>query len=121
MTIENLDPMHMRRHATRASALLKVLANDKRLLVLCDLAKNGERSVSELEEVSGLSQSALSQHLAKMRHHDIVTTRRAAQTIYYSLASPETRTVIDTLCAIFLAPDLSLTGQRPEERRAAAE
>lgn len=82
------------------ASLLKVLANDRRLVVLCDLAKHGERSVGELEVVSGLSQSALSQHLAKMRQHGIVKTRRVAQTIFYSVASSEALMVLETLDAV---------------------
>ena len=87
--------------AGEAAGLLKIMANDRRLMVLCELADAGERSVSELESVSGLSQSALSQHLAKMRRHGIVKTRRSAQTIYYSLASREVALVIEVLCRLY--------------------
>lgn len=92
----------LQQRAGDAAALLKIMANDRRLLVLCELAEAGERSVTELEAVSGLSQSALSQHLAKMRHHGIVRTRRSAQTIYYSLASHEARVLIEVLCRLYL-------------------
>jgi len=85
-----------------AASLLKIMANDRRLMVLCELVEAGERSVTELETVTGLSQSALSQHLAKMRHHGIVRTRRSAQTIYYSLASHEARVLIEVLCRLYL-------------------
>lgn len=68
----------------RASAVLKAMANAHRLKILCHLSRE-EASVSELERVIGLSQSALSQHLAKLRQEDLVKTRRHAQTIYYSL------------------------------------
>ena len=88
--------------AVEAADLLKIMANDRRLLVLCELADAGERSVTELESVSGLSQSALSQHLAKMRPHGIVKTRRSAQTIYYSLASCEASVLIEVLCRLYL-------------------
>ena len=67
-----------------AASLLKSLSNEKRLLIVCTLFK-GEKSVGELEEIVGLSQSALSQHLARLRRDKIVNTRREAQTIYYSL------------------------------------
>lgn len=87
--------------ASEAAGLLKIMANDRRLVVLCELAEAGERSVTELEAVSGLSQSALSQHLAKMRRHGIVKTRRSAQMIYYSLASHEARILIDLLCRLY--------------------
>lgn len=96
------DASTLRGRAVDAAALLKVMANDRRLLVLCELVDAGERSVTELELVSGLSQSALSQHLAKMRHHGIVKTRRAAQTIYYSLASPEAAMLIELLCRLYV-------------------
>ena len=100
-----------------AANLLKIMANDRRLIVLCELAGRGERSVSELEVISGLSQSALSQHLAKMRRHGIVKTRRVAQTIYYSLASQEARLLIEVLCRLY-EPRLE-TAVDPEADRAA--
>ena len=87
--------------AGNAAALLKIMANHRRLVVLSELACFGERSVSELEAISGLRQSALSQHLAKMRQHGIVATRRSAQTIYYSLASHEARILLDVLCRLY--------------------
>ena len=64
--------------------LLKALANDKRLLIMCALLR-GEKCVGELEDIVDLSQSALSQHLARLRRDRLVSTRRDAQTIYYSL------------------------------------
>ena len=82
--------------AGRAETLLKAIANRHRLMVLCDLHQ-GERSVSALQEKVGLSQSSLSQHLAKLRSEGFVSTRRDAQTIYYSLSSPEVTRVIATL------------------------
>lgn len=88
--------------AVQASELLKAMANPSRLLILCQLAE-GEKSVGELEEVVGLSQSGLSQHLALLRREGIVTTRRDAQFIFYRLASEEAqaimRTLYDTFCA----------------------
>lgn len=83
--------------------LLKVLANSHRLLILCEL-NGGERSVSELESVVPLSQSALSQHLAKLREHNVVTTRREAQTIYYALSDKRVRRVMATLHSQFCGP-----------------
>jgi len=72
-------------NAEKASALLKALANQQRLLILCHLA-HGEMSVGMLNEHIELSQSALSQHLARLRSDNLVTTRREAQTIHYSLS-----------------------------------
>ena len=76
------------------------MGNTHRLMILCQLSK-GERNVGELERIVGLSQSALSQHLARLRNDDLVKTRRAAQTIYYSLAGGEAAAVIDTLCRLY--------------------
>ena len=82
---EASDLKLMRKNATAAAALLRAISHEARLLVLCELA-NGERSVGELVERSGLSQSALSQHLAKLREERLVATRREAQTIHYRIA-----------------------------------
>ncbi len=82
---------------------LKVLANPSRLLILCEL-NGSERSVSSLEAAVGLTQSALSQHLAKLRESGIVATRRDAQTIYYRLADPKAERIMATLYDIFCAP-----------------
>jgi ArsR family transcriptional regulator len=86
-----------------AANLLRSIANEKRLVILCQLY-NGERSVGELEEVVGLSQSALSQHLAKLRSAGVVATRREAQTIYYSLKDPGAERVIGALYDHFCGP-----------------
>lgn len=86
-----------------AAKLLRSLANEKRLLILCQLY-SGERSVGELEQVVSLSQSALSQHLAKLRAAGVVATRREAQTIYYSLKDPGAEQVIGALYAHFCGP-----------------
>ena len=98
----NLDAMEVR--ARRASALLKAMGNTHRLMILCRLAE-GEKCVGELERVIGLSQSALSQHLARLRRDNVVVTRRVAQTIYYSLAGPEARAIIATLYRLYCGSD----------------
>jgi DNA-binding transcriptional ArsR family regulator len=98
----DLEAMEVR--ARRASTLLKAMGNSHRLMILCRLAE-GEKCVGELERAIGLSQSALSQHLARLRRDDVVTTRRAAQTIYYSLAGPEARSIISTLYRLYCGPD----------------
>ena len=74
--------------ASRASRLLKAMGNERRLVILCHLSER-EHSVTELCQLVGLSQSALSQHLAKLRRDNLVKTRRAAQTVFYSVASPD--------------------------------
>lgn len=95
-----LDTARMRRHADAAARLLKALANEKRLQILCLLAE-GERSVGDLNSLLDLSQSALSQHLAVLRADGIVNTRRQAQTIHYGLADGPARHVIQTLHSIY--------------------
>lgn len=79
-----------------AAHLLKLLANPQRLRILCLLA-DGEHSVGELNECIDLSQSALSQHLSKLRDNGVVSTRRESQTIYYRLRSESARRVISSL------------------------
>ena len=90
----------LQENARRASVLLKAMSNQHRLMILCQLTK-GEKCVGELEEIIGLSQSALSQHLARLRRDDLVKTRRSAQTIFYSLAGPEANAVIETLYGLY--------------------
>jgi len=97
-----MNPEAMRAHAVDASRLLKALANDKRLMLLC-LMVDGEQSVGELNAKVDLSQSALSQHLAVLREDGLVSTRREAQTIYYALASGPARQIIETLHGIYCA------------------
>lgn len=102
----------LKAHARRASALLKAMSNPTRLMVLCQLAQ-GERSVGELEGAVDLSQSGLSQHLALLRRERIVVTRRAGQTIFYSLASAEAVAVMRTLYDIFCGRVGAKRGSRP--------
>ena len=90
--------------AELASRLLKSIANEKRLLILCHLI-TGEKSVGELEKLVGLSQSALSQHLARLRRENLVSTRREAQTISYTVTSHEARTVLATLYELYCADE----------------
>jgi len=98
-------------HATEAAALLKALANDQRLLVLCALL-DGSLSVGEINERVPLSQSALSQHLAVLRDAGLVTTRRQSQTIYYALAQGPALKIMEVLYDAFCAPRASKAGAR---------
>jgi ArsR family transcriptional regulator, virulence genes transcriptional regulator len=98
-----MDRDELERNARKASILLKAMANERRLLVLCHLAQ-GEKSVGELERLIGLSQSALSQHLARLRRDKLVRTRREAQTIYYALAGREAGAVMETLYNLYCEP-----------------
>lgn len=86
--------------ADEVAGRLTMIANPKRLLILCRLAE-GEASVGELQAVAGLSQSALSQHLARLRAAGTVATRREAQTIFYRLADPDISALMAALYEIF--------------------
>lgn len=103
----NADPSlslaDLERQAEEAARLMGALANPRRLIVLCNLLE-GERSVGDLAAIAGLSQAALSQHLAKLRDLRIVATRREGQTIFYRLASPDVREVMGTLARIYCPP-----------------
>ena len=111
----------LKRKAGAAETLLKALANRNRLVILCELLK-GERSVSALQSAVGLSQSALSQHLARLREDELVATRRESQTIYYSLASDHVSRLIGLLYELYCAPTGETTTKPParsaERRRA---
>ncbi len=93
----------MHSKAGAAAKMLKHLANPSRLVVLCELGQ-GERSVGELESVVGVSQSALSQHLAKLRAARLVSTRRESQTIFYALADPGVGKIIGALYELYCRP-----------------
>ncbi len=100
MALRINDAKELTAKAAEAARLLTALANESRLMILCELVE-GERSVGTLVEAVGLTQSALSQHLAKLRAAAIVTTRRNAQTIYYRLASEAAGSVMTTLAEIY--------------------
>ena len=94
--------LELKAHAIEAAQLLKALANESRLMILCSLTM-GELNVSQLNERLELSQSALSQHLAWLRREGLVQTRRDAQTIYYSLQGSKAEAVIQVLQSIYCA------------------
>lgn len=94
--------------AGEAAQLLKLLANEKRLLILCHLIARKEMTVGALNEAIDLSQSALSQHLAKLREDGLVAFRRESQTLYYRVADPKVARLIEVLQDLF-CPDLSGT------------
>ena len=91
--------------AGRAATLLRLLGNEKRLMLLCQLA-DGELSVRDIQSRVGLSQSALSQHLALLRAEGIVGTRRESQTIYYRIVDYAAMRVIETLAELFCPPEM---------------
>lgn len=94
-----------------AVELLKALSNERRLLIVCALCMK-ERSVGELEKIVELSQSALSQHLARLRRDGLVETRRVAQTIYYSLKDDKAHMVLESLMHIFCPERIKDAGIR---------
>ncbi len=108
---EDMDMEALHENAERASLLLRTMSNQWRLLILCHLAQ-GELSVHQLEQVIGLSQSALSQHLAILRRERLVRTRREAQSIFYSLSSPEAGAVMQTLYELYCS-DTALSTPPP--------
>ena len=92
------------KQAGAAAGLLKRLANEHRLRVLCHLADTGEASVTALAEAVGLSNSALSQHLAKLREDGLVSFRRESQTLYYRLGDARAGRVLNLLKDMFCPP-----------------
>jgi DNA-binding transcriptional ArsR family regulator len=98
--MKTMDFDTMQRNATDAVTLLKGLANESRLMIMCVLTE-GEVSVGELNKRIELSQSALSQHLAILRDQGLVKTRRESQTIYYSLAETPAMNVIELLHNVY--------------------
>lgn len=94
------DLKSMRKHAGEAAAMMAALSHEARLRVLCDLV-GGERMAGELVQRSGLSQSALSQHLAKLREEGLVATRREGQAIYYRIADPDAARILGVLHDIY--------------------
>ncbi|RCW67958.1 ArsR/SmtB family transcription factor [Pseudorhodoferax soli] len=95
------DQLFLQHGATKAAAMLRAVGNEHRLLVLCLLISHGEMTVGALLENVALSQSALSQHLAKMREEGLVTYRRESQTLHYRVDNPDVARLITTLKAIF--------------------
>lgn len=89
--------------ARRASELMKALSHETRLLILCLLTEK-EMSVSELEEIIGLSQAAVSQQLARLRLERLVSTRREGRQIYYRIVDKEVNTIIESLYDLFCKP-----------------
>ncbi len=98
--MESIDLVAMRASSDKASALLKVLANPDRLLLLCQLTQ-GEQCVSDLEAKLGLQQPSLSQQLTVLRQAKLVSTRREGKQIYYSITSHEAQAVMQLLYSLF--------------------
>ena len=98
-----INPDAMKEQASKAHQLLAAMANEKRLLILCQLI-DGERSVNDIAELLDARQSTVSQHLALLRKDGFVQARREGQTQFYSLKGDDARSVIETLHALYCVP-----------------
>ena len=101
--LDHIDFRQFEASAGRAAALLKTLSNERRLMILCQLGER-ELQVGALQPLVGLSQSALSQHLALLREEGLVAARREGQAVFYRIADPAALRVIATLAEIFCPP-----------------
>lgn len=88
-------------NAAMVASILRALANERRLMILCKLAEWGEASVGTLSEAAGLSQSATSQHLARMREEELVDFRRDGQTLWYRIAEQRTELLLGYLQKLY--------------------
>ena len=91
----------LERKSAEVAGILRAIANERRLMILCKLVEWGEGTVNQLADAVGVSQSALSQHLAKMRAEGIVIYRRDSQTLWYRIADPRIEELFATLHALF--------------------
>jgi ArsR family transcriptional regulator, virulence genes transcriptional regulator len=105
MASRTLDTKAFEKQAVEVASILRALANERRLMILCQLVECGESNVSTLAEAVGLSQSALSQHLARMREEGLVTYRRESQTLWYRIADPRIEQLFATLHRLFCRPE----------------
>lgn len=101
LTFSEKDRQFLQQGAAQAAALLKAIGNENRLLVLCMLIEMGEMSVGAMLQHISLSQSALSQHLGRMRDEGLVSYRRESQTLYYRIANPDVEKVVAALKEIY--------------------
>ena len=101
MPTKTFNPRGIERAAADVAAVLRTLANERRLLILCRLVERGEATVNSLADTVELSQSALSQHLAKMRDEGLVTFRRESQTLWYRIADPRIEELLATLHQLY--------------------
>ncbi len=102
-----LDTATFEANATMVAAILRELANPHRLMVLCSLAEAGEMKVGDIAERVGLSQSALSQHLARLREEGLVAFTRDAQVLRYRIADARVEALLAALYQLYCAPDSS--------------
>jgi DNA-binding transcriptional ArsR family regulator len=104
MSMRSAVLSQLEERATEVAVTLGALANEKRLMILCELVERGECNVGALSEAVGLSQSALSQHLARMRDEGIVTFRREAQTLWYRVADDRIERLLAVLHELYCRP-----------------
>lgn len=103
MAIAPMDLATFEANAGAVAELLKTLGNRRRLMVLCKLVETGEMTVGDLADEVNLSQSALSQHLARLRDDGLVSFRREGQTLWYRIADPRTEALLATLYRLYCA------------------
>ena len=101
---KTFNPHGLEKAATEVAGILRALANERRLMILCKLVEWGEGTVNSLAETVRLSQSALSQHLAIMREEGLVTYRRQSQTLWYRIADTRIEEVLATLHKLYCKP-----------------
>ena len=105
MRTRTLDTQGIEKAAAEVAGVLRAIANERRLMILCKLVEWGEGNVNALAETVGLSQSALSQHLAKMRDEGLVTYRRDSQTLWYRIADTRIEDLLATLHKLYCKPN----------------
>ena len=104
MPSKTFNPKGIEKAASEVAGVLRAIANERRLLILCKLVELSEANVNSLAASVGLSQSALSQHLAKMRDEGLVTYRRDSQTLWYRIADPRIEDLFATLYRLYCKP-----------------
>lgn len=105
MTAVDLDPDALEQRASEVAGILRAIANARRLIVLCRLVQLGEATPTVLAGSVGLSQPALSQHLAKLRAEGLIAYRRDGQTLWYRIADARLERLFVTLHEVFCAPE----------------
>ena len=101
--------------AAEVAAILRALGNERRLMIVCKLVEWGEANVTSLAEAVGLSQSALSQHIARLRERGIIGYRRESQTLWYRIADPRIEELFAILHGLFCRPQRKGRRKRPQK------
>lgn len=117
MPAKTIPVATLERQAAEVAAILSAIANERRLMLLCKLVEWGEASVSRLAEAVGLSQSALSQHLAKLREAGIVAFRRDGQTLWYRIADARIEELFSTLHRLFCGAARKAAAAKPSSSK----